>query len=55
MAARTLGTIDSGLVLKYWELRALSLMIRFNQRPMPFGWTVSPCASESVSNYRPLR
>lgn len=42
MAARMGGTIDARRGVEYRELRAASLVNRFNARPMPFGWTVNP-------------
>src|SRR5438445_7682990 len=35
-------TFDERRGVEYRELRAASLVNRFNARPMPFGWTVNP-------------
>ncbi len=42
MAARLGGTVDERRGVDYRELEARSLVNRFNERPMPFGWTVNP-------------
>jgi DNA repair photolyase len=42
MAARIGETIDERRGVEYQELRAKSLVNRFNARPMPFGWTANP-------------
>src|SRR5574341_265139 len=42
MAARIGATIDTRRGVEYRELRAASLVNRFNARRMPFGWTANP-------------
>ncbi|MBI2160657.1 MAG: radical SAM protein [Candidatus Rokubacteria bacterium] len=42
MAGRMGASIDARRGVEYRELRAASLVNRFNGRPMPFGWTVNP-------------
>src|SRR5574341_1525591 len=42
MAARIGATIDTRRGVEYRELRAASLVNRFNARWMPFGWTANP-------------
>src|SRR3989454_499890 len=42
MRSRMGPTFDERRGVEYRELRAASLVNRFNARPMPFGWTVNP-------------